>query len=66
MPVDTQTAPSGIDPSTRRLGHGVDDQCSWSEWSFMSMRMERCQETATDTVGGKLYCSPHADRAAGI
>lgn len=61
MAIETLPQPAGIAPSQRPKYAGTDDQCSFHDHLGI-----RCVETATDTVQGKLYCSPHADLVAGI
>ena len=64
---ETEAAPetSGAAPGPGRLKRaGTDGRCSWILWGAEGSG--RCPEYATDTVKGKLYCSPHADRAADI
>lgn len=61
---------SGGAPAPGRLKHaGTDDRCSWIVWGLEAVQLGytgRCPDPATDTVKGKTYCSPHADKAAGI
>lgn len=59
--------PAGAGPGSDPPKHaGTDDRCSWEEWDALRLKAQRCHKTGTDTVRGLLYCSPHADLAAGM
>lgn len=45
---------------------GTDDRCSFVYWDALRLQNVRCPKTATDTVNGELFCSPHADVVAGL
>lgn len=76
MSTELLPAPAGTDRDPARTAVGADDRCrgplchlSWCPWPACGCLItedSRCKRAATDTVNGKLLCSPHAAKATGL